>query len=152
MSVLLSCTRAYICVLLTVHSYPEPSVAATWTAYTALIVRRFVLRYLCLPRFTYIKFFTDPDPKSGRIQHLDYLVQPYYQGRTFWNCWGPEALITRILGGHIPGSGGEKLLPQGFLFEDIGPAATMGKHTAEMAEWERRLKKSRSSGCPFAKA
>jgi hypothetical protein len=133
-------------------SYPEPSIIAAWTAYTALIVRRFVLRYLCLPRLTYVKPFTDPDPKSGRIQHLDYLVQPYYHAGTFWNRWGPEALLTRILGGHVPGSGGEKLIPQGFLFEDIGPAAAMGKNKAEMAAWEQRLKKERPSGCPFAKA
>lgn len=130
--------------------YPEPSLLAAWTAYTALFARRLVLRYLWLPRLTNKKLFTDPDPKSGRIQHLDYLVQPYYNGATFWNRWGPEGLLTRILGGKVPGSGGEKLKPQGFLFEDIGPAHAMGKNKAEMAEWEQRLRKERPSGCPFA--
>jgi hypothetical protein len=124
---------------------------ATWTAYTALMVRRFVLRYLCLPRLGYRKYFTGPDVKSGRIQHHEYLVQPYYQAGTFWNRWGPEALLTRLLGGHVPGSGSDKLLPQGFLFEDIGPAPTMGKGKAEMAHWEQRLKKERPSSCPFGR-
>ncbi|OIW28160.1 hypothetical protein CONLIGDRAFT_634488 [Coniochaeta ligniaria NRRL 30616] len=132
--------------------YPEPSLLAAWTAYTAMIVRQFVLRHLWLPRFGEKKIFTGPDPDSGRLQHLNYLVQPYYQSGTFWNRWGPEAWLTRILGGNVPGSGGEKLIPQGFLFEDIGPAATMGKNKAEMADWEQRLKKERPSGCPFSTA
>ena len=136
---------------LTSPSYPEPSIIAAWTAYTALIVRRFVVRYLCLPRLAYVDFFSAPDPKTGRVQHLDYLVQPYYMAGTFWNRWGPEALLTRMLGGHVPGSGfgGEELMPGGFLFEDIGPVATMGRGKAEMAEWERRLRGERMSGCPF---
>ena len=133
-------------------SYPEPSAVACWTAYTALLARRLVLRYLWLPRAAEIKYFSEPDPKTGRIQHLNYLVQPYYWAGTFWDRWGPEALLTRLLGGHVPGSGGEKLMPQGFLFEDIGPAALMGKHKAEMAGWEERLKQERPSGCPFSKA
>ncbi|KAB5578136.1 hypothetical protein GE09DRAFT_1088621 [Coniochaeta sp. 2T2.1] len=132
--------------------YPEPSILAAWTAYTALLVRRFVLRYLWLPRLSSIKFFTDPDPKTGRIQHLDYLVQPYYSAPTFWTRWGPEGLLTRLLGGNLPGSGGDKLMPQGFLFEDIGPMATMGKGKGEMEEWEERLRRERPSGCPFSKA
>jgi hypothetical protein len=130
-------------------SYPEPSLVTSWTAYTALLVRRIVLRYLCLPRLSYVKFFSEPDPRSGRVQHFDYLVQPYYIAPTLWNRWGPEALVTRILGGHVPGSGGPQLFPQGFLFEDIGPAATLGRSKAEMTEWERTLRETRPSGCPF---
>lgn len=125
---------------------------AAFTAYAALGIRRFIIRYLMLPRLSDVVYFTEPDPTTGRIQHLDYLVQPYYFNGTFWSRWGPQALLTRLLGGHVPGSGGDKLMPQGFLFEDIGPAAEMGKKTEEMRIWEDRLKKERPSGCPFSKA
>jgi hypothetical protein len=116
------------------------------------MIRRFVVRYLMLPRLSEVKYFSEPDPKSGRIRHLDYLVKPYYNPGTFWNRWGPEGLLTRLLGGHVPGSGGEELKPEGFRFEDLGPAAAVGKGKAEMAGWEERLKRERPSGCPFAKA
>lgn len=143
---------AWPAVLIKVASYPEPSMYAAWTAYTALIVRRFILRHLWLPRLSEIKYFSEPDAKTGRIQHLNYLVKPYYYAGTFWSRWGPEALLTRALGGFVPGAEPEKLMPQGFLFEDIGPVTLMGKHKAEMAGWEERLKKERPSGCPFSKA
>jgi hypothetical protein len=108
------------------------------------------MRYLMLPRFSDLKYYSEPDPKTGRIQHLDYLVEPYYLKPTFWNRWGPEGWLTRALGGNLPGSAGEKLKSDGFLFEDLGPAARAGKRAEDTSAWEARLKRERPSGCPFS--
>ncbi|KAF9869665.1 hypothetical protein CkaCkLH20_12852 [Colletotrichum karsti] len=128
--------------------YPEPGIIASFTAYAALILRRFVVRHLMLPRFTPVVFFSDPHPKTGRIQHYDYLVHPYYIPATFWNRWGPTGLVTRLLGGTVPGN--EKMMPEGYLFEDIGPQDKVGKGVEELAEGVQCLKGRSRGACPFS--
>ncbi len=76
---------------------------STSAAYAALLIRRLFMRYLALPRLTSIVYISEPDPKTGRIQHYEYLLEPYYQSPTFWNRWGPIALLTRLLGDTSPG-------------------------------------------------
>jgi hypothetical protein len=129
--------------------YPEPSILASLVAYLALNVRQFMLRYLTLPRFFPLTFFSEEDGATGRIQHFDYLLDPYYQKPTVWNRWGPMAVAKWAMGIKLPGTSAS-LLPQGFLWEDIGPTARMGKGKEQMAEWEKHLKSARNSGCPFA--
>ncbi|KAI3533851.1 hypothetical protein CSPX01_12471 [Colletotrichum filicis] len=128
--------------------FPEPGIVASLTAYAVLVARRFFVRYFMLPRFSPVVFFSDPDPKTGRILHHDYLVHPYYIPATFWNRWGPVALITRLLGGTVPGS--EKMMPHGFLVEDIGPKERMGKGSAELAEGVEMLRCRGRGACPFS--
>ncbi|KAL0929655.1 uncharacterized protein CTRU02_215297 [Colletotrichum truncatum] len=129
-------------------SYAEPGIVAGFTAYAALIVRRFVMRHLMLPRFTPLIFFSEPNPKTGRIQHHDYLVHPYYNPATVWTRWGLTGLATRLLGGIVPGS--EKMMPQGFLFEEIGPKQTVGKGIEELAQGVEVLKGRSRGACPFS--
>lgn len=130
------------------NSFPEPGIAAAFAAYAALILRRFVVSHLVLPRFTPTVYFSEPDPKTGRILHHDYLVHPYYNPATFWSRWGPMSLVTRLLGGTVPGP--ERMMPQGFLFEDIGPKDKIGKGLAELAEGVEMLKGRRRGACPFS--
>ncbi|GKT41410.1 mycophenolic acid synthesis protein B [Colletotrichum spaethianum] len=127
--------------------FPEPGIVASLAAYAALVTRRFVVRHLMLPRFTPVVYFSGPDPDTGRILHHDYLVHPYYNPATVWNRWGPIGLATRLLGGTVPGP--EKMMPQGFLFEDIGPREKMGKGSAEMTQCVEALKSRRRDACPF---
>lgn len=108
------------------------------------------MRYLMLPRLSAVRYFSEPDPKTGRVTHFDWLVEPHYVKGTAWNRWGPEGWIVRLLGGFTPGP--NKYSPQGFLFEDIGPDAKKGKGKAEMEEWEMAIQEQRASGCPFSKA
>ncbi|TDZ28089.1 Mycophenolic acid synthesis protein B [Colletotrichum spinosum] len=128
--------------------YREPGIIAALTAYSALVVRRFVVRYMVLPRFAPVVFFSEPEPKTGRIQHYDYLVHPYYNPVTLWSRWGPVSLITRALGGTVPGS--DKMMPDGFLFEEIGPKDKLGKGKKELAEGVDTLKARHRGGCPFS--
>ena len=108
------------------------------------------MRYLCLPRSTPKAFFSEPDPKTGRIQHLDYLVHPWYFRGNFWTRWGPVALLTRLLGGWVPGLDGDPYSPEGFLFSDLGPANKMGKGAEYTNNEEKRIRQERPSGCPFS--
>lgn len=121
---------------------------AILTVYAALALRRFVVRYLSLPRFLPVLYFSEPHSKTGRIVHYDYLVDPWYNPANFWSRWGPVAIATRLMGGLVPGP--EKLMPEGFLFEDIGPKYTMGKGTEEMAANMEEIKTHQRGGCPFS--
>lgn len=128
--------------------YPEPSISAAFVAFGLLNARRIFLRYFCLPRLGPVKYFSEPDPQSGRIHHLDYLVSPYYNKPTFRARWGPGALLTRLCGGYVPGEKGT--MYEGFLATDLGPKNRMGKGMEEMEPDMARMKKNRPSGCPFA--
>ncbi|OAA65910.1 hypothetical protein SPI_02697 [Niveomyces insectorum RCEF 264] len=153
-------------------SYPEPGIVASAVTCTALVARRFYLRYLALPRIgLYRPTSAAADPQTGRIHLNEYMLEPWYNRPTVWNRWGPMALLTRALGGTVPGNrrhreeqqqpggkaaaaatsfDGVTFLPEGFLFEDIGPFNRMGSGVAEGAAEEARLRTARSSGCPFA--
>ncbi len=115
--------------------------------FVALNVRRLLMRHLMLPRLRPTKYFTEPDPVTGRLSHLDYLVDPYYNPANFWTRWGPLALATRLLGGNVPGPA--RLHPQGFLITDIGPPGDMGKGAEGMARFEEKLKVTRLGACPY---
>lgn len=128
--------------------YPEPGISASLVTFAALNLRRFILRYFCLPRLSTIKYFSEPDPKTGRVKHFDYLLEPYYNPPTFWSRWGPMALVFKMMGGMIPGA--REFLPDGFVPTDIGPKHRMGKGAEEMETDIARMRETRLSGCPFS--
>jgi hypothetical protein len=106
------------------------------------------MRYLALPRVIPVVYCEED--RTGRLHHTDYLVEPWYMKPSMWNRWGPITWLTRALGGKVPGDDGERYMPNGFLFEDIGPMSKMGKGKDITTEWEDRLKKERTGGCPFS--
>ncbi|KAL1864123.1 hypothetical protein Daus18300_007903 [Diaporthe australafricana] len=128
--------------------YPQPGIFACLVAFASLNLRRLVLRFFCLPRLKPLMYFSEPDPQTGRINHFDYLVDPFYNAPTFWNRWGPMALVFRMLGGKVPGALGT--FPEGFVPMDIGPKNRMGKGLEEMKIDIARMKETRPSGCPFS--
>lgn len=127
--------------------YKEPGILAAMFAFTALNVRWLALRFCALPRLYPVKFFSEPDPTTGRINHYDYLVEPWYNRPTMWSRWGPMSILVRLYGGKVPGV---SHLSEGFLAEDLGPANKMGKGLNEMRAEVGRLKQARSPGCPFS--
>ncbi|ROT36297.1 hypothetical protein SODALDRAFT_335389 [Sodiomyces alkalinus F11] len=129
--------------------FPEPSVLASAVAYNALLLRRFTLRHLCLPRFVPKSFFSSEDPKTGRVHHYQYLVHPYYIPVTLWSRYGPTSWITRLLGGVAPGDS-DGMFPEGYLPEDIGPLNKLGKGTEEMARDVANMAGRDLGGCPFS--
>ncbi|PHH62575.1 hypothetical protein CDD81_6890 [Ophiocordyceps australis] len=122
-------------------SLPEPSLAMTAIFYSSLLVRRFVLRFLTLPRLFPLQPMSDVDVKTGKVHHNRYLKEPWYVAPTFWARWGPTALSSRILGVMVPGQGGAEMKPDGFYVEDVGPQRTVGKGAEQMAVMRERIKK-----------
>lgn len=108
------------------------------------------MRYLCLPRIVPTEYFSKPDPQTGRMHQYSYLKEPWYMPTTLWSRWGPDALLTRMAGGKLPGDDGMKWMPTGFLWEEIGPHNTMGKGLAETnALVDPTRKKSAIPANPF---
>ncbi|KAL6696128.1 hypothetical protein J3F84DRAFT_373119 [Trichoderma pleuroticola] len=132
-------------------SFPEPGVPESALTYPLLLARKLFLRYLCLPRFYPATFISQPDPVTGRIQHYHWLKDPWYSPSSFWSRWGPEGLMRRAFGLKVAGDGGAAMLPDGFLFEDVGPQDKMGKGVDETARLARVAQtKVSASACPFA--
>jgi hypothetical protein len=131
-------------------SLPDPTIYDCAVTYSLLFWRKTFLRYLALPRITPVEYISDPDAKTGRMHNLHYLKEPWYSPVTIWSRWNPVALATWATGGLIPGDGGEEMMPQGFLFSDIGPRNKMGKGLDVAKELESRVRDRASAGCPFA--
>lgn len=59
--------------------------------------------------------------------------------------------MRRAFGLKVAGDGGAAMLPDGFLFEDVGPLDKMGKGVDETARLTRLAQtKVSASACPFA--
>ncbi|KAH7330067.1 hypothetical protein BKA65DRAFT_508404 [Rhexocercosporidium sp. MPI-PUGE-AT-0058] len=116
-------------------------------------LRRFVLRYLALPRpgLMRVRELSDhPDPKTGRLHANRYVAHPFYNKPGFLNRWGPEGLFVRLAGGDVPGSKGGLYLPEGYKFEEVGPKIMKNRGLEETKAWEEKLMAERPAGCPFA--
>lgn len=130
-------------------SFPEPGLGITVLTYSLLLTRKLTVRYLCLPRLAPAQYISQPDPKTGRMSAYHYLKEPWYVASTAWTRWNPEALVTRLSGGMLPGDGGAKMKPEGFLFEDLGPERYAGKGIEETRAEEKRVRQRVSSGCVY---
>lgn len=92
----------------------------------------------------------NPDPQTGRFYYKDYQGHPFYNKPTFWNRWGPSAWLVWMLGGDVPGSKGDRYMPQGYKFEEVGPTHMKDRGLKEMRAFEERIASERPAGCPFA--
>ncbi len=129
---------------------PEPGIVAGATVYSLLLLRRFYLRHLALPRFSELRRHGDPDPKTGRIHmRITYGNYPFYVKPTLWNRWGPKAWAIWLYGGKVPGDNAEEYMPQGFLWTDMGPRNRIGLGTKEMEADAQRMRTTGRGGCPF---
>ena len=131
------------------NRFPEPGLAITVLTYGLLLVRKLVVRFLCLPRVSGVEHLSQPDEQTGRITTRHYMKEPYYVPATFWQRWNPEACITWLAGGLLPGDGGSQMKSEGFLFEDIGPEKVVGKGIEETNDFEKGVKARASADCPY---
>ncbi|VUC30473.1 unnamed protein product [Clonostachys rosea] len=136
--------------ILEAFKLPEPSITAIAVTHGALVARRFIIRYLMLPRIFEIEQLGDQDPSTGRyLLPRSHSNWPFYVKPTLWNRWGPIALATRLYGGYVPGSKPAEYMPQGYTFEDIGPVNRVNQGKGEMEVDLKRLRANNRSGCPF---
>ncbi|KAK0707075.1 hypothetical protein B0T26DRAFT_656598 [Lasiosphaeria miniovina] len=117
------------------------------------LVRKLVLRHLCLPRpssWAVKAVDEQPNPATGLYNFEHAGFQPWYVKPTFGARWRPSALLVRALGGRAPGTHGERFHPQGYSLETIGPAPQEGKGLEEMSATVEFMKGRGSAKCPFA--
>ena len=116
-------------------------------------VRRFIIRYLALPRLDVLRYHwieSGPDDRTGHYSVSDYLAHPWYVKPTLRRRWGPGACITRLLGYNVPGDDGNKYHPKGYTLADVGPRGLRGKGRKEMDETRACLGRGNRGGCPFS--
>ncbi|KAJ5126593.1 hypothetical protein N7448_007372 [Penicillium atrosanguineum] len=90
---------------------PTPFFEAVFSG--LITVCKIVLRYLTPPRPYFLRYnsLTEKPDKNGRFFLTEWEAAPFYVKPTFWNRWGPMALVTRILGRPVPGDEGDKYYP-----------------------------------------
>lgn len=133
------------------HRYDPPQRIYAALFSSAFAIRKFVMRYLALPRpsFMRITAFTDQPDEHGRFYLTKWDAAPYYVKPTFWNRWGPVAWLTWALGKPVPGDAGDKYYPNGYDIPDIGPKYFEGKGRAQVEATMQELKIHRTGACPF---
>ncbi|KAL4925843.1 uncharacterized protein BDV17DRAFT_167312 [Aspergillus undulatus] len=132
--------------------YTSPHPLFTKLFSTLLSTRRFIMRYLSLPRPHFLRYttFTESQTVKERIFITQWDGAPYYVKPTLWNRWGPGAWYTWALGRPLPGDEGGKYYPQGYLISEVGPKYFEGKGGLQQREGEEELRQTRTGGCPFA--
>ncbi|RAK99539.1 uncharacterized protein BO80DRAFT_359089 [Aspergillus ibericus CBS 121593] len=117
-------------------------------------IRRFVLRYLALPRpeFLRLEVFSTAPNEEGRYYVRVWKGMPYYVQPTVWNRWGPAGWLTWALGLPLPGDKGDTFYPQGFNLADLGPRYFEGRGRMSVREIEDVLDKERRGQCPFGES
>jgi hypothetical protein len=131
---------------------PPPPIYATIFS-SLLNLRKFLLRYLALPRPYFLRhqvITEHPDPQTGAYYQTHWDADPYYVKPTIWNRWlSPGAVVSRALGLPLPGDEGEKYFPGGYEISDVGPRAFRGKGKGYMDRQKEILRKERTGRCPF---
>lgn len=127
---------------------PAPVSYTTWFG-RFMMIRKYYLRYLALPRPWFMKpTLHTPEPdQAGRRYVVRWDTQPVYVKPTFWNRWGPGAWVSSALGMTLPGD--EGTYPEGFVVRDAGPQAFRGKGSKEIDDGVQQLTKELTAGCPF---
>ena len=117
---------------------------------TAFSLRRWVIKYLCLPRPPWMRrlwFTSYPDSLTGRYYATQYIAHPWYIKPSLSSRWGLGSLFRRLLGGVLPGDEGDTYHPQGYHLPELGPDSCLGKAEEEMEKTRAQLRLR--SGCPM---
>lgn len=117
--------------------------------------RKLFLRYLALPRSSSraIKPVHDmPNPETNLYNFERKGLQPWYMKPSLGSAWGPGALLVKAFGGRVPGSRGDKYIPQGYDLMTIGPEPQKGKGIEDMVSDIEVIKAKGVATCPFSQA
>ncbi|KAH9883348.1 hypothetical protein F4778DRAFT_46998 [Xylariomycetidae sp. FL2044] len=128
----------------------EPAPLYSHVMSVILLLRKWFVRYLCLPRPEWLRtrwFTAEKDSATGKYHPLRYIAHPWYMKPDLSSRWGFEAFTTRLYGGVLPGDEGTKYRPEGYTISELGPAALAGKGVREMNITRTKLSKRR--GCPI---
>ncbi|KAL8671294.1 MAG: hypothetical protein Q9168_004196 [Polycauliona sp. 1 TL-2023] len=132
--------------------YPTPPDIYFHLVSFVFTVRKYVLRYLFLPRPYVLRVNALEEMNlDGRRSVSIWDAAPYYVKPTTWRRWGPGALLSRISGLPVPGDDGAKYYPEGYKFPEVGPSIFRGKGEEAAKETVHGLAKTRTGGCPFGR-
>lgn len=133
------------------YRYDPPSRASSLLFSTLFALRKFYLRHLSLPRPYFLRHraLSEHPDKDGRLHLRIWDAAPYYVKPTLVNRWGPGAWVSWLMGRPVPGDGGGKFYPQGYVIGDVGPRRYEGKGREEVKRTVERLEAERKGGCPF---
>lgn len=112
-----------------------------------MALRRFIMRYLSLPRITALKNHSDEETPEGRRYVQVWGIQPFYVKPTFWSRWGPSGLFQLLIGAPRPGD--EGMCSEGFLGSNVGPKSFDGKGKDFFEKEKKNVSEIRTGGCPF---
>ncbi|KAI0972380.1 hypothetical protein F4678DRAFT_59108 [Xylaria arbuscula] len=133
---------------------PNPSSSLEFAFDFLITLRKYVLRYACPPRPHFLRRiynFEAPDPITGRYQSQRWLGRPWYVKTTLFDWWGLPAWMLWMNGtaGNVVFDEG-KFIPEGYLIEDVGPVAYVGRGRDEMRGNVLVLDAKSPSRCPFS--
>lgn len=133
--------------------FQEPSRLAVLALNTIVGLRKLLVRHLFLPRPFLMRkrWFSEEPNASGRFNFERHIAHPWYIKPTFSNRWGLTAWLLRLVGGAVPGDGGAKYFPQGYIIAELGPDELRGKGEDDMQATRERLASNEMIGCPFAR-
>jgi hypothetical protein len=131
--------------------FTEPGAVVKGLVRVIATARRFILRYLALPRgpARAVRVLDDkPDPKTGLYTIDLWIAHPWYVQSTFKNRWGLKAIFARLFGdGGVPGDG---YGAAGYDLRTIGPAAQEKRGLEETeAIYAELAQRDYAGGCPF---
>ncbi|KAL9107966.1 MAG: hypothetical protein Q9227_007181 [Pyrenula ochraceoflavens] len=135
--------------------YPDPPPFIPFLLQSVLYIRKLFLQYLALPRpgFMRKRKTTSQPNEHGRYNFLFYANHPFYVKPSVWNRWGPEALVSRLIGCPVPAYGveGERYGAVGYKVGETGPKGFLGKGGESARGTVERLRGERveGGGCPF---
>lgn len=136
--------------LRTAMMYKDPPAWLQATIYNALHIRKYVLRYLFLPRPSFMKttvYIEEPN-EHGKYNTGFYEVEPWYYPDTFYTRWiSPQTWSRWVVGLPIPGP---QYKPEGYTIPNLGPRHLEGKGSVEMAADKAKLMASGRGSCPFS--
>ncbi|GAD95385.1 hypothetical protein AOR_1_1010114 [Paecilomyces variotii No. 5] len=130
----------------------KPGIITHGIVSTVITARKFVLRYLGLPRpeGMNVRLLSDaPDPSTGLYTANFWVAHPWYVKPSFGSRWSLKALLSRLNGGPVPVRNGP-WRDSGYHLRTIGPAAQEKRGAEEMEAIFASLKETDyASGCPF---
>ena len=86
---------------------------------------------------------------EGRYHYLKYDAAPFYVKPTLWERIKPTAWLTWAMGLPLPGDQGDRFIPQGYKFEEVGPRAMKSKGAEYAKAQVKEMQQSRTGACPF---
>lgn len=133
--------------------YEKPPSIYLFLVSTVFTVRKYFLRYLCLPRphFMRVHNITDQPSPDGTYHMKVWETVPWYIQPTVWNRYSLQSWTSWLMGLPIPGDEGDRYWPQGYKIHELGPDFMRGKGADYAKESRPKIAAERMKGCPFVR-